>query len=153
MTYTENYELNQWQKSDRIMMSDFNSDNAKIDAALGTIAGKANCAFGTYVGTGTYGEDNKNSLTLPFVPRLLLVARASSGLHTNSSYPYRWDNSFLWTQGMASVDVAAYVNSSHRYSDILVTLQDKTISWWTRGNAPDYQANLLNTTYFYIALG
>ena len=34
MQKTANYQLNQWVKSDRIQMEDFNSDNAKIDAAL-----------------------------------------------------------------------------------------------------------------------
>lgn len=38
MTHTENFKLSQWQKSDRIMMSDFNSDNQKLDTALKTIA-------------------------------------------------------------------------------------------------------------------
>ena len=34
MTKTANYQLNQWEKSDRIQMEDFNADNTKIDAAL-----------------------------------------------------------------------------------------------------------------------
>ena len=34
MNKTANYQLNQWQKSDRILMEDFNSDNRKIDTAL-----------------------------------------------------------------------------------------------------------------------
>lgn len=34
MGQTANYQLNQWVKTDRIQMEDFNSDNAKIDAAL-----------------------------------------------------------------------------------------------------------------------
>ena len=34
MKKTTNYQLNQWAKTDRIMMDDFNADNAKIDAAL-----------------------------------------------------------------------------------------------------------------------
>ena len=34
MTKTTNYQLNQWEKSDRVMMDDFNADNQKIDAAL-----------------------------------------------------------------------------------------------------------------------
>ena len=34
MTKTTNYQLNQWAKSDRVMMDDFNADNQKIDAAL-----------------------------------------------------------------------------------------------------------------------
>ena len=34
MEQTSNYQLNQWDKTDRIQMEDFNADNAKIDAAL-----------------------------------------------------------------------------------------------------------------------
>lgn len=38
MNQTTNYQLNQWQASDRVLMADFNSDNAKIDAALKALA-------------------------------------------------------------------------------------------------------------------
>ena len=34
MQKTTNYQLCQWEKTDRILMEDFNSDNAKLDAAL-----------------------------------------------------------------------------------------------------------------------
>lgn len=34
MRETSNYKLSQWDKTDRIQMEDFNSDNSKIDAAL-----------------------------------------------------------------------------------------------------------------------
>ena len=34
MKKTEHYQLNQWEYPDRILMSDFNADNARIDAAL-----------------------------------------------------------------------------------------------------------------------
>ena len=34
MTKTEHYNLNQWEKTDRVLMEDFNTDNAKIDAAI-----------------------------------------------------------------------------------------------------------------------
>lgn len=34
MLQTTNYQLNQWEKPDRILMDDFNRDNEKIDAAL-----------------------------------------------------------------------------------------------------------------------
>ena len=34
MNQTSNYQLNQWDPEDRILRTDFNSDNAKIDAAL-----------------------------------------------------------------------------------------------------------------------
>ena len=32
--HTTNYQLSQWETTDRILMADFNSDNAKLDAAL-----------------------------------------------------------------------------------------------------------------------
>jgi len=35
---TQNYQLNQWVKSDQVKMEDFNADNAKIDAALASKA-------------------------------------------------------------------------------------------------------------------
>ena len=34
MNHTQNYNLNQWAKSDQVKMEDFNADNAKIDAAI-----------------------------------------------------------------------------------------------------------------------
>lgn len=34
MRQTDNCQLNQWESTDRILMEDFNSDNAKLDAAL-----------------------------------------------------------------------------------------------------------------------
>ena len=37
MKQTGNYKLNQWEKSDRIMMEDFNADNTKLEAALNAI--------------------------------------------------------------------------------------------------------------------
>ena len=39
MNKTQNYNLNQWEKSDKVLMDDFNADNAKIDAALKGEAG------------------------------------------------------------------------------------------------------------------
>ena len=40
MEQTSNYQLNQWAESDRILRTDFNSDNAKIEAALADKLGK-----------------------------------------------------------------------------------------------------------------
>ena len=37
MNKTANYQLNQWAKSDRVLMEDFNADNAKLDAALAAL--------------------------------------------------------------------------------------------------------------------
>ena len=37
MLKTQTYQLNQWEKSDRIMMEDFNRDNVKLETALNAI--------------------------------------------------------------------------------------------------------------------
>ena len=34
LNHTQNYQLSQWESTDRILMQNFNSDNAKLDAAL-----------------------------------------------------------------------------------------------------------------------
>ena len=35
--YTTNYQLNQWEPNDQVLRTDFNADNAKLDAALHTV--------------------------------------------------------------------------------------------------------------------
>ena len=37
LNYTENYHLNQWDATDRVLMEDFNADNEKIDTAIAAI--------------------------------------------------------------------------------------------------------------------
>ena len=44
MKQTSNYQLNQWEKTDRILMEDFNGDNAKVDAALKALDTNVNAA-------------------------------------------------------------------------------------------------------------
>ena len=85
MTKTTNYQLNQWAKTDRLMMDDFNADNAKIDAAL-----KANAdaiaavgyVTGTYTGTGSYPR----TIDLGFTPKAVLIincyGRTENGMNT-----------------------------------------------------------------------
>jgi len=38
--FTPNYNLNQWEPDDRVLRTDFNADNAKIDAALANMIGR-----------------------------------------------------------------------------------------------------------------
>ena len=44
MKQTSNYQLNQWEKTDRMLMEDFNGDNAKVDAALKALDTNVNAA-------------------------------------------------------------------------------------------------------------
>ena len=80
---TTNYKLSQWVKTDKVLMDDFNADNAKIDAAIKavdakadglssskaersdltalqtTVAGKGNCRIETF----TYAGDRTSTET------------------------------------------------------------------------------------------
>ena len=84
MTKTTNYQLNQWAKSDRVMMDDFNADNTKIDAALKANADTAaaasaavalcgNCKIycTSFVGTGTAAAP---TMTFPHKPLIIFVS-------------------------------------------------------------------------------
>ena len=99
---TPNYRLSQWERTDRVLMEDFNADNAKIDATLAGLAGqvtgkaaqsaldalsqtvaghtaalsrKGNCRIEvlSYTGNGKFGAEYQNSLTFSGKPVFFLV--------------------------------------------------------------------------------
>ena len=93
---TPSYQLSQWSRDDRVLMDDFNADNAKIDAALGDHEGRVaaleaaaphfgNCQIyaTTYTGTGTCGVSAPNSLTFPRKPvwAVIFAPEGRSQLH------------------------------------------------------------------------
>ena len=63
---TTNYELNQWLSTDQVLRTDFNADNAKIDAALAALS---QLVTGTYEGDGTA----ERFISLGFTPKAVLV--------------------------------------------------------------------------------
>ena len=48
MNKTQNYQLSQWEKSDKVLMEDFNEDNRKIEKALSD----RNCCVINFTHTG-----------------------------------------------------------------------------------------------------
>jgi len=62
--FTPNYQLNQWEPDDRVLRTDFNADNAKIDAALAGKMGVSTEAGRMYPTTGTF--TGTASRILPF---------------------------------------------------------------------------------------
>ncbi len=151
MTKTANYNLNQWDATDPIDRRDFNSDNAAIDAALGELStnmaqamaalgtGGHNCriAWGSYVGTGTYGESNPTGLTFEFTPLAVWV--------------YNPDSAHAAARMVAGGTAAQFNN----FNNCTVTWSGKSVSWYC-GKSYDngsYQNNAANTTYRYVAIG
>ena len=93
-----------------------------------------NCAriqTGTYTGTGTFGANNRNSLTFDFVPKMVFITLAgAAGLGAN--------NGFLWC-GDPSVRTG-------------VSVEGKTFTWYAAANAAT-QLNTSGSTYYYAAIG
>ena len=93
MNKTANFQLTQWEKTDRIMMEDFNRDNAAIDTALKgnadkaaalqtALAGAGNCEIGmiSYTGTGKSGDSNPTTVTFPKMPADFFLCGAETYL-------------------------------------------------------------------------
>lgn len=74
MNKTANFQLNQWEKTDRVMMEDFNADNAKIEAALSN----RNCQFYT----ATYKGDGNATKTWDFPAKPIMVLIAGQSITT-----------------------------------------------------------------------
>lgn len=71
---TQNYQLNQYLPQDNFLRTDFNGDNAKIDAALaGLNASKAEVFFGTYAGNDSTSSGVAQHIELGFSPKAILV--------------------------------------------------------------------------------
>ena len=140
MKKTTNYQLNQWEKTDRILMDDFNADNAIIDAAM---AGFGNCKieFGTYTGDGVLHER-----TLTFSKKPLMVFLQNND-DCSSAYFLRGVRFGL-----------ALPNPSHGSDNLLTLLSPKwdgTTFKWSRlytEHTPKDMMNENGKTYCYFAL-
>lgn len=67
MKQTSNYQLNQWEMTDRIQMEDFNRDNEKVDAALAEVkvtADRANSLAGMRLLAEAVLEEDQSTLIL-----------------------------------------------------------------------------------------
>ena len=151
MNKTANFQLTQWEKTDRIMMEDFNRDNAAIDTALKGNADKAaalqtalascgNCkiVYGTYTGNGKYGKDNPNQLTFDGNP-LFVIIKGSIG-----SAPT------LGIQAMRGW-YTAYTGSADSSTVCHLTWGEHSLSWYNSQSSSD-QFNTSDSVYPYIAL-
>lgn len=142
---TDNLKLNQWLAMDPVLMADFNADNKKLDAAIHQLqANELLFHFGSYVGNETYGPNNPNVLTFPFVPLLLFVQiRFSTRAMAKAFFALR---------GVQRVYPA--VGSTADYV-IDLTWEGNTVSWYAENSYTTQmnEASNLYTPYYYMAVG
>lgn len=102
---------------------------------------------GSYVGTGTYGEANPNSLTFGFEPKIVLIKPSTDG--TLSKYWMCFTNG-LETSGGGLV----WGDGSYTFGyNVSYSFSGNTVQWYTTDNRSTPQANDAATTYGYIAIG
>ena len=141
MNQTTNYQLSQWESTDRILMSDFNSDNAKLDEALkshddelaaleANLEEKGNCAVlvTTYNGSGAYGEDRPTSVTFPNGEPDLVVVMDTEG------------RNYIILKGATSA-----VNENYRVN---VTWSAAGVSWYSTQNSSGQMSSGLHYVFF-----
>ena len=150
MNKTANFQLTQWEKTDRILMEEFNSDNEKIDTALKSnadgvaalqtaLASCGNCQIeiSTYTGTGTRGEEYPTVITFPKMPTVFFV---------------RGRGTFFAAQGGASEgSLIVYDSGSAQIRDALLSWSGNQLSIVSSNNAK-YQLNTDNSLYWVLAL-
>ena len=145
MNHTTNYDLPQWEDSDRVTRSDMNAAMAGIDAAL---ASGTRTAYGYYVGTGVCGYANYNSLTFEFTPKIVLL------LDNLEDYAYitpeRRPVVIFWGASKWFSMNESVVNAGN------VLRFDGNKLWWYLQNTSSseyakYQLNKQNARYYYFA--
>ena len=115
-----------------------------IPGLQGQIETGTKIVTGSYVGTGTYGASNPNTLTLPFEPKIVMINRHDSPL---DSGPVTW---------FSPNAKCAYPSTSNVKWP--VTVNGNIFSWYNDSISGTYakaryQANEEGTTYDYLALG
>ena len=102
---------------------------------------------GSYVGTGTYGEDNPNTLMFPFEPKIIFISDAGPESGPTS---LNFSKSLSMIKGSNRSFTIYGGGKSIAY--IYVTWDGKTVSWYyTSGST--VQLNNIGTTYHFVALG
>ena len=149
MLKTEHYQLNKPEVTDPLRLADFNANADIIDGALAAMAasvrGKGNCriAFGSYVGTGTYGATRPVTLDVGFCP--VLVAVGSVDLADRDTSPT------ILIKGCTAA-APEYGTEGDSLGLMQVTWGDTQVTWYNE-NHETCQCNDKGRIYYYVVLG
>ena len=128
-------------------------------ATQASALGFAKIQTGSYVGTGTYGEDNPCSLTFDFAPKFIIFTnrKISSGKYDTIFSSSSASENFIMIN--TQILTTAYVegkgfgmtgNTSNPYG--AKSENGKIIYWFSKSSAID-QFNAQNYTYYWVAFG
>lgn len=94
---------------------------------------------GSYVGTGTVGDSNPNTLTFPFEPKIVFVSSGSATI-------------VHMIKGVPSANVVYGITAV--YGINISSWSGNSVSWvYPATSYPERQLNASGTTYYYVAIG
>lgn len=107
-------------------------------------------ATGSYVGTGTAGSSNPNSLTFDFIPKVLIVQA-----YDRSSFNAGLDDFLNFAIMVNGISLYMGVRSDSNVSSksVSVTWNGNTVSWYSTTSNAMSQLNSGSEKYFYVAFG
>ena len=169
---TENYDLNQWLSTDQVQRTDFNADNAKLDAAL---AGKAEAETVSALQTAVAAKAEQTavdalSAQVAALPRIAAGTYVGTGT-SDSSGPCRLDftdflgrppqlvvvrpqagmgDGLVLLQGMTE-SMDALSGNYGSGSNNTVSWSGASVSWYAEFAASQF--NNKGTIYHYFAIG
>lgn len=179
--YTPNFNLCQWEAEDQVLRTDFNTDNARIDAALAAKADKSalNSLQGTVnsLSTGKADKTALNSLQSTVNSQgaalSLRNCRFVTGTYTGSgkygssnptalAFPYKpvflhvgATDYFLSFTAVRGQEFASYVLAGD-YHNVYLSWSNTGVSWHSShqvsGQGPIVQLNQAGRQYFYFAV-
>lgn len=115
--------------------------------ALQNLPAGVQIATGSYVGTGTYGASNPNSLTFEFEPKILFI----NAYKTSGRYSYATDFSAIKEIVIGSDGALEWHSGTDSFNIRSIVFSGNSVNW--------YGANALNQlnesgyTYYYTVIG
>ena len=174
--HTEHFSLNQWLPDDQVKRTDFNEDNAKLDAALDALSGGLAEKAGQAALDALAAEVEKKATTAALEAVRAAMPKIAVGTYTGNgscgqSHPRTLD--FTATLGrppkfvvVRSKDgdhrclflILGMTNSNNHLSDSYIMDTKNTVTW--SGNRVSWyadsdsgQMNRLDSEYVYFAVG
>lgn len=124
-------------------------DAAALETALQalttTVDGKAQVVTGSYVGTGTYGQSNPNTLTFEFEPNIVLIGEPVYEWQRLGSFLLLMKDSYY-----SPVFINLTPSNNGSVYGVVTEFSEKSVSWYA--NSSKGQLNDSGIQYSYIAI-
>ena len=137
-----------------LTLPDGTSVASQIESALGN---PAKIETGSYVGTGTYGINNKNTINFSGKPLVVYIfADGGNGTSTSNSISITRDAIYftrdLINKNYVEIQYQAFGAIQFGQNSVSWYIVDTNRNYWPAGSEPNAQMNASGTNYYYYAI-